>query len=61
MLKRKTNNCSIIDKGQAMLEYALLSSLVVVAGIAFYTVSGWFEGIQNFLADLLLGISLPFP
>ncbi len=46
--------------GQAMLEYALLTSIVVVAGLAFY-MTGWFEGVQNYVYDILLGVSLPLP
>ena len=46
--------------GQAMLEYALLTSIVVVAGLSFY-MTGWFEGVRNYVYDVLLGVSLPLP
>jgi len=57
---RKTAEGGMGRTGQAMLEYALLTSIVVVAGLSFY-MTGWFEGVQNYVYDVLLGVSLPLP
>jgi len=43
-----------------MLEYALLTSVVLIAGISVY-MTGWFEGVQNYLCDVLFIVSLPMP
>ncbi|OQA29861.1 MAG: hypothetical protein BWY59_00057 [Verrucomicrobia bacterium ADurb.Bin345] len=49
------------NKGQAMLEYVLLTTLVVIAGLSTYTWTGWFDGIQDYMHDLLANVNLPIP
>ncbi len=44
--------------GQAMLEYVLLTALVVVLGLVAYAFN-WFKGVQDYIYDVLLGVSLP--
>jgi len=49
------------SRGQAMLEYVLLSTMVVIVGISAYSWTGWFQGIQGYMHDLLLNVALPIP
>ena len=44
-----------------MLEYVLLTTLVVVAGISVYSWTNWFDGIQRYMHELLLNVGWPFP
>lgn len=48
------------NKGQAMAEYALLTSFVVITGIAVYS-TGWFGAVQQYVHDVLSNVSLPMP
>lgn len=48
-------------RGQAMLEYVLLSTMVVIAGISAYSWTGWFQGIQGYMHDMLRNVALPIP
>jgi hypothetical protein len=48
------------DRGQATLEYALLTGAVVILSIGSY-MTGWFSGLQTFVHDVLLMVSLPIP
>ncbi len=59
MLRR--NNIGIGgEDGQAMLEYVLLTTVVVVLSISSY-LTGWVQGIQGNLQMVLLLVSLPCP
>ena len=46
--------------GQAMLEYALLTVIVVVGSMATY-VNGWLPDIRRLVHDVLAMVTLPFP
>jgi len=48
------------EDGQAMLEYVLLTTVVVVLSISSY-LTGWVQGIQGNLQMVLLLVSLPCP
>ncbi|NCC52767.1 MAG: hypothetical protein EOM20_16350 [Spartobacteria bacterium] len=48
------------ESGQAMLEYALLTVIVVIASMASY-MTGWMPGIRQQIHDILAVVSLPFP
>ena len=48
------------EDGQAMLEYVLLTTVVVVLSMASYF-TGWVQGIQSNLQMVLLLVSLPCP
>ena len=48
------------EDGQAMLEYSILSSMMVVATMVVYQ-SGWVFHMQENLRQTLVIIGLPFP
>ncbi len=55
-IRKLTNDCG----GQAMVEYVLLTVLVVVGSMVMY-VNGWVPDIRRQLHDVLAVVSLPFP
>ena len=48
------------ESGQAMLEYVLLTVIVVIGAMVTY-VAGWLPDIQQQVHDILAVVSLPFP
>ncbi|NCD35201.1 MAG: hypothetical protein EOL87_17525 [Spartobacteria bacterium] len=59
--KFKRGEMNASQNGQAMLEYVLLTFLVVVASFAVYVRGRWFSAVQQFLHEALTVITLPIP
>lgn len=59
-MPRRNNMAMGGEDGQAMLEYVLLTTVVVVLSISSY-LTGWVQGIQSNLQMVLLLVSLPCP
>lgn len=59
--KGKRGGMKASQDGQAMLEYVLLTSLVVVASFAVYVRGSWFSAVQQVVHDALTVITLPIP